>query len=234
MSISRVDKPTGELTHKQGVKISPSTLKQRADGEKGNLIAQSQNALDQYAPGIDPEGLALYNQGGRMVGAQSVLLTAEKLKISGTDGAGREFSLEYVRVSMSMESRVGVLGMADQYQPLELAELQELGGGFTDWSPEAVAGRILAMAENFLGMFKSREGEGASADAQSGFLENMRGAIQKGFDEAFEILGVLPGQVAGEISETHKLVMDGLDRLIADLLAPQAEKPTEQPASEEA
>ena len=234
MSISRVDKPTAELTHKQGAKISPAALKQGSDGQKDKIIAQSQHALDQYAPGIDPEGLALYNQGGQMVGAQSVLLTAEKLRIQGTDGAGREFSLEYMRVTLSMESRVGVLGMADQYQPLELEELQALGGGFTDWSPEAVAGRILAMAENFLGAFKSREGEGATTEAQSGFMEKMRGAIQKGFDEAFAILGVLPDQVAGEINETYKLVMDGLDRLIADLLAPQAEKPGVEPASEEA
>ncbi len=53
----------------------------------------------------------------------------------------------------------------------------------------------------------------------------MRGAIQKGFDEAQAILGELPDPVQEDIDKTHEIVFQGLDDFVASGLAPEKRAP---------
>lgn len=80
---------------------------------------------------------------------------------------------------------------------------------FEDFTPQAVAGRILGFVEQALGNLPESE-------ERTNLLGQARQGIEKGFAEARDILegmGVLQGRVADDIDETYDLVTQGLDRL---------------------
>ena len=82
--------------------------------------------------------------------------------------------------------------------------------GAEDFTPEKVADRILGYVESALNRRDLSEQE------RSDLLEQSRAAIEEGFyqaDEVLDSLGVLEGEVAGDVRRTYDLVMHGLDRL---------------------
>jgi hypothetical protein len=70
------------------------------------------------------------------------------------------------------------------------------------WNAENTSQRIVDFALQFYDAFK-----GAGED----FLKMIKDAIDKGFDEAKEMLGDLPDPVSKLVSDTHDLVMQKLD-----------------------
>jgi hypothetical protein len=70
------------------------------------------------------------------------------------------------------------------------------------WNAENTSQRIVDFALQFYDAF-----EGAGED----FLALIKGAIEKGFAEAKDLLGELPDPVSQLISDTHDLVMQKLD-----------------------
>ncbi|NLG17068.1 MAG: DUF5610 domain-containing protein [Fibrobacter sp.] len=70
------------------------------------------------------------------------------------------------------------------------------------WNAENTSQRIVDFATSFFDAF-----QGAGAD----FLDTIKGAIEKGFEEAFEILGPLPEAVSELTGSTYDLVMQKLD-----------------------
>jgi hypothetical protein len=88
-----------------------------------------------------------------------------------------------------------------------------LSGSRDDFTPEKVAGRILGFIEQRL---QSEAAAGADPAKLDKLLSQAREGVEKGFAEARKILdgmGVLKGQVAGDIDDTYKRIQDGLGDL---------------------
>lgn len=83
-----------------------------------------------------------------------------------------------------------------------------------DFSPEAVADRIVGFATAFFGKYQeNHDGEGQE-EQLSGFSELIRGAIQQGFEEARDILeglGVFSGEIKDNANRTYDLIQEKLD-----------------------
>ena len=88
-----------------------------------------------------------------------------------------------------------------------------LSGSRDDYTPEKVAGRILGFIEQRL---QSEAAAGADPAKLDKLLSQARDGVEKGFAEARKILdgmGVLKGQVAGDIDDTYKRIQDGFGDL---------------------
>ena len=81
-----------------------------------------------------------------------------------------------------------------------------------DFTPVKVADRIIGAVNQALGQFINNHPQANESD----FFDQVRTGIEKGFNEARDILqslNVLQGNVAEDINETYDLVQEGLDRL---------------------
>ncbi|MDI6704302.1 MAG: DUF5610 domain-containing protein [bacterium] len=76
--------------------------------------------------------------------------------------------------------------------------------------PENVAGRIVDFAKGLYGMWKSNHPD-AEPEKFDGFFNVLKGAIDEGFKQARDILGVLPDDIESMINETYDLTMQGMD-----------------------
>jgi hypothetical protein len=88
-----------------------------------------------------------------------------------------------------------------------------LSGSRDDYTPEKVAGRILGFIEQRL---QSEAAAGADPAKLDKLLSQARDGVEKGFAEARKILdgmGVLKGQVAGDIDDIYKRIQDGFGDL---------------------
>ncbi|MCC8165718.1 MAG: DUF5610 domain-containing protein [Planctomycetes bacterium] len=99
--------------------------------------------------------------------------------------------------------------------------------GVSDYfSPEATSGRILDFAKSFYPMSDAiKKAGGDTPEAREEFAELMRGAIQKGFDQALGSLGAVPKNTMDGINKTHELTMKGLDDFVKEGTTP-AKQPT--------
>ncbi|MCC8109564.1 MAG: DUF5610 domain-containing protein [Planctomycetes bacterium] len=98
--------------------------------------------------------------------------------------------------------------------------------GVSDYfSPEATSGRILDFAKSFYPMSDAFKKGGDTPEAREEFAELMRGAIQKGFDQALGSLGAVPKDTMNGINKTHELTMKGLDDFVKEGTTP-AKQPT--------
>jgi len=86
-----------------------------------------------------------------------------------------------------------------------------------DTSPEATAGRIVSMSTAFFGSYQEQHPDMSQEEAATSFTELIRGGIDKGFDEAKDILSglkVLEGDISDNIDKTYELVQSGLDSFL--------------------
>lgn len=82
-----------------------------------------------------------------------------------------------------------------------------------DYTPEAVAERIVQFSTAFFEAYKTRNPEMSEAEALDNFMEIIEGAIAQGIGEAKEILEgmkVLEGGVETDIEKTYALIKEGL------------------------
>ncbi len=87
--------------------------------------------------------------------------------------------------------------------------------GLQDYfSPEATSGRIVDFALSFFPMSEAYKKGGDTEESRKEFAEMMRGAINKGFDQAMGTLGKVPDKTQSGIDKTHELAMKGLDDFI--------------------
>ena len=97
----------------------------------------------------------------------------------------------------------------------ELGEdaIQKAADSGLDVSPEATAERIVSLSTNFYNAFKQQHpGEDESTVLQN-FIDTISGGIEKGFNEARNILEglqVLEGDIATDIDKTFTLVQEKL------------------------
>lgn len=93
--------------------------------------------------------------------------------------------------------------------------IQQAAESGEDYSPEAVAERILSFATAGFAGYQERHPEQAGDEQLSEFMALIRGAIEKGFEEARGILdglGVLQGDIKTNADRTYELIQEGLDR----------------------
>ena len=98
-----------------------------------------------------------------------------------------------------------------------------------DVSPEATAERIVQGATAFYGAFKEQNPELSDEESLTQFMEVIGRGIDKGFEDAREILGglnVLEGDIATNIDKTYEHVQAGLLRFVEQLS--QAVSPEEE------
>ncbi len=84
-----------------------------------------------------------------------------------------------------------------------------------DYSPEAVADRIVQFSTAFFESFKTKNPELTEAEALDKFMAIIEGAIDQGIGEAAEILEgmkLLEGEVEADIEKTYELIKEGLER----------------------
>lgn len=151
----------------------------------------------------------------------------------GTDAATRTANLQWQQVSASFSFSASVSDGNNYYQLLYQATYESIStrlglndtaptqpqqpdtnaGGQIDVSPEATAKRIVDMSTAFLAAFKKQHpGEDDDAILKR-FMDTIGGGIEQGFKEARGILdglGVLKGDIAGNIDKTWDLVQQGL------------------------
>lgn len=97
--------------------------------------------------------------------------------------------------------------------------LQQAQAGQIDFSPEAVAQRIVSFATAFFPDYRDNHPDSAEDEQLGGFLGLIRDAIDQGFREAREILeglGVLQGGISDDIDRTYELIQQGLDAFEQD------------------
>lgn len=95
---------------------------------------------------------------------------------------------------------------AAQNNPIQQAMSQ-------DNSPQATAERIVGLATGFFDAFKTQHPGGDQQAVLDHFLQTIKGGIDQGFKEARNILnglGVLQGDIAGNIDRTYQLVQGKL------------------------
>lgn len=84
-----------------------------------------------------------------------------------------------------------------------------------DWTPTATANRIVSFATGFWGAYRDKNSGGELESTLGSFMDTIRGAIDKGFGEAKDILEglkVFQGVVEENANETYELIQEGLDR----------------------
>jgi len=82
-----------------------------------------------------------------------------------------------------------------------------------DVSPEATAERIVSLSTGFFEAFKKQHAGEDESEVRQKFMDTIGKGIERGFAEAREILdglGVLEGDIANSIDQTHSLIQDGL------------------------
>jgi hypothetical protein len=88
-----------------------------------------------------------------------------------------------------------------------------------DNTPEGTAGRIVSLSTAFYGAYVEQHGGVDDEATRSKFVETIRGGVERGFQEAREILEglkVLEGDISGNIDKTYELVQTGLDAFLAN------------------
>lgn len=129
-------------------------------------------------------------------------------------------SFEYLSLSAGQGG-----GELDPFAPVEEAgegeavdPLQRL---MDFYSPEKTAERILDFALSFFPGSSHFEEKGDTEEGRRDFADMMGNAIQKGFDEALNLLGQLPEKVQEDVDKTNDLVFDGLGDFVKEGRDPQ-------------
>lgn len=81
-----------------------------------------------------------------------------------------------------------------------------------DNTPQGTADRIVSLSTGFFEAYKQQHPDEDEAVALDKFMSTIRGGMEKGFQEARDILQglkVLQGDVAGNIDQTYELVQKG-------------------------
>lgn len=139
-----------------------------------------------------------------------------------------EFSLEIsIRSgdqSQSLLFRTAIENINERLAPeLGPDAIQNAAASGEDFSPEAVANRLLSFATGLFDAFATqRSGEDVDQITRD-FVDVIREGFERGFGEAREILeglGVFSGDVESNAMRTFDLFMKGLDDFLAERLGP--------------
>ena len=129
--------------------------------------------------------------------------------------ANEQVSLRSNNDSLSLLYKTALEGINAELEPV-MGEnaAQKIYDSGIDTSPEATAERIVAFATCFYGRYKELNQDKSEEENLTNFLKIIGGGIDKGFDDAKDILKglkVYEGDVESGVDKTYSLVMQGLD-----------------------
>lgn len=117
---------------------------------------------------------------------------------------------------LSLVYKAAIENLNDILKP-ELGDKAIENAANDEFTPEAVAGRILAFVGSIFEMYRSQKRDDGASEENNAtvdrFLNVVGSGIDKGFKEARNILDslkVLNGDIAGNIDKTYDLIQKGL------------------------
>jgi hypothetical protein len=192
-----------------------STTVQAYQANKGNKSNQVEQKAEQVQQPQKNSGLqeAKNNQNSAIVKAQL------------------QVSMQSEDQSMSLLYKTVLAEINNELAP-ELGEnsLQKAYDQNLDVSPEATAERIVSSATAYFAAYREQNSDLSDEDAMSGFIDVIGAGIDRGFDDARDILeslSVLKDQVASNIDLTYEYVQSGLTSFAEQF---NQDKKDEQPA----
>jgi hypothetical protein len=102
-----------------------------------------------------------------------------------------------------------------------------------DFSPQAVADRIVGFATSFFSLYQAQHKEDSLEDQLTNFLDVVGGGVETGFGEAKDILeglNVFEGDVKKNANDTYDLIFEGFSQFKESLLE-AAKKPEDESTS---
>lgn len=146
---------------------------------------------------------------------RSVKEQARQAKNTAILKANEQVSLRSNNDSLSLLYKTALEGINSELEPV-MGEnaAQKIYDSGIDTSPEATAERIVAFATGFYGRYKELNPDKSEEENLNNFLKIIGGGIDKGFDDAKDILKglkVYEGDVESGVDKTYSLVMQGLD-----------------------
>ncbi len=147
--------------------------------------------------------------------------------------ASMDVSLHAGNEPMALLFKTALEGINDALKP-EFGDnaIQKAYEEGLDVSPEATAGRIVQMSTAFFDRYHANHSELSVDEALNSFVELIGKGIDKGFEEARDILkglNVLEGDIAANIDKTYELVQDGLKAFVENY---QRDEPSPQEDAE--
>lgn len=142
--------------------------------------------------------------------------------VSATQQAKAELNTSIVASYVAINSKnqpqsllasSAINGINEALQP-QLGDNAIQNASSGDNSAEATASRIVAGATGMYAAFKAQHPDESDDAALKDFMSTIRSGFEKGFSEASNILkglGVLGGDIASGINQTHDLVLKGFD-----------------------
>ncbi len=125
---------------------------------------------------------------------------------TSTGTTTRSMSFSYTGSLEYLQSYYGAGGAGQTDSATSLSEY---------FSPEATAERILDFALSFFEMSDAYQEMGDTEEARQAFADYIGEAIQKGFDQAMDILGNLSEYAQDTVDQTHELVFQGLEDFVS-------------------
>ena len=191
---------------------------------------------------------SISNKPGVPIAAEP-LAAKETAKPSAAVEARQQLNASIVQASMSVAISSGNEPLALLYKSAITGINETLEPQFgpnaiqnamgQDNSPEGTAGRIVQLSTAFFAAYKQQNPGVDDEQLLQGFMDKIGSGIAKGFEEARGILegiGVLNGELAGNIDKTFDLVQQGLadfataQRAGAKAAAEQNEAAAKEPA----
>jgi hypothetical protein len=139
--------------------------------------------------------------------------------------ASLEVSISTHNEPLALLYKAAITNLNEALQP-EFGENAIQNAAGQDNTPDGTAGRIVTLSTAFFESYKRQNPDEDPDTALKNFMDIVRGGMEKGFQEAREILDglkVLQGDIAGNIDKTYELVMKGY----ADFEASQKNPPAE-------
>jgi hypothetical protein len=145
--------------------------------------------------------------------------------------ANEQVSLRSNNDSLSLLYKTALEGINAELEPV-MGEnaVQKIYDSGIDTSSEATAERIVAFATGFYSRYKELNPDKSEEENLTSFLKIIGGGIDKGFNDAKDILKglkVYEGEIESGVDKTYGLVMQGLTSFREKMLAMAAEPPAD-------
>lgn len=136
--------------------------------------------------------------------------------------ANEQVSLRSNNDSLSLLYKTALEGINAELEPV-MGEnaVQKIYDSGIDTSPEATADRIVAFATGFYSRYKELNPGKSEEETLDSFMKIIGGGIEKGFNDAKDILKglkVYEGEVESGVDKTYGLVMQGLSNFREKML----------------
>ncbi len=185
--------------------------------------SQNARALSKSADKVD--NMSTGQQASKLEGDQKLEKAQAPISLSNKqqlNAAIIESSLNYntsiADQPLSLVLKTALQGINEALNEMGVENtVEEAYESGVDFSPEAVAERIVSFSTQFLSSYREQHPEMDEEEALNAFVNIIGGGIDQGFDEAKEVLtslNVLEGDISDTIDKTYALVQEGLQSFV--------------------